>query len=131
MSSWPARSSSDITNPLNFQTVNSLVVPTDGSATAEIAAALPHSRVIKAFNTTFAPTLSAGTTGAQPTTVLIAGDDTDAKSLLAGIVTAASLRATDVGPLGRARELESIGFLQVTLAAAEKITWTAGFALVA
>ena len=31
----------DITNPLNFETFDSLVVPADGSAAAEIAAALP------------------------------------------------------------------------------------------
>ena len=53
----------DITNPLNFETFDSLVVPADGSAAAEIAAALPQSRVLKAFNTTFAATLAAGTVG--------------------------------------------------------------------
>ena len=77
----------DITNPLNFETFDSLVVPTDSSATAEIAAALPRSRVLKAFNTTFAATLSAGTVGDLTTTVLIAGDDVDAKAELAGVVT--------------------------------------------
>jgi 8-hydroxy-5-deazaflavin:NADPH oxidoreductase len=121
----------DITNPVDFETFDSLVVPADGSAAAEIAAALPRSRVVKAFNTTFAATLASGTVGAQPTTVLIAGDDADAKSLLAGIVTAAGLRAIDAGSLRRARELESLGFLQLTLAAAEKIAWTGGFAVVA
>src|SRR3712207_2105260 len=47
----------DITNPVDFATFDSLVVPADGSAAAEIAAALPQSRVLKAFNTTFAATL--------------------------------------------------------------------------
>jgi 8-hydroxy-5-deazaflavin:NADPH oxidoreductase len=120
----------DITNPVDFETFDSLVVPADGSAAAEIAAALPRSRVVKAFNTTFAATLASGTVGAQPTTVLIAGDDADAKSLLAGIVTAAGLRAIDAGSLRRARELESLGFLQITLAAGEKVPWTAGFGVV-
>src|SRR6478609_4146638 len=77
----------DITNPLNFETFDSLVVPADSSAAAEISAALPQSHVLKAFNTTFAGTLAAGTVGPLTTTVLIAGDDTDAKSTLAGIVT--------------------------------------------
>jgi 8-hydroxy-5-deazaflavin:NADPH oxidoreductase len=122
----------DITNPVNFETFDSLVVPADGSAAAEIAAALPQSRVVKAFNTTFAATLASATVGGQqPTTVLIAGDDADAKSLLAGIVTAAGLRAVDAGSLRRAGELEALGFLQITLAAGEKIAWTAGFAVVA
>jgi 8-hydroxy-5-deazaflavin:NADPH oxidoreductase len=121
----------DITNPVNFETFDSLVVPTDGSAAAELAAALPQSRVVKAFNTNFAATLASGTVGGNPTTVLLAGDDADAKSLLAGIVTAGGLRAIDAGSLRRARELEALGFLQITLAAGEKVSWTAGFAVIA
>src|SRR5215213_9597094 len=121
----------DITNPVNFETFDSLVVPADGSATAEIAAALVESRVVKAFNTTFAATLASGRVGEQPTTVLIAGDDADAKALLAGIVTASGLGAIDAGSLRRARELEALGFLQITLATTEKIAWTGGLAVIA
>ena len=119
----------DITNPLNFETFDSLVVPADSSAAAEIAAALPNTKVLKAFNTTFAATLVSGTIGDQPTTVLIAGDDADAKAQLTDVVTAGGLRAVDAGDLRRARELEAIGFLAITLAAAEKIAWTGGFAV--
>src|SRR4051812_15680391 len=121
----------DITNPLNFETFDSLTVAADGSAAAELAAALPQSRVLKAFNTNFAATLAGGTIGALPTTVLIAGDDADAKALLAGVITAGGLYAIDAGALSRARELEALGFLQLTLAAAEKISWTGGFGVVA
>lgn len=119
----------DITNPLNFETYDSLTVPADSSATAELAAALPESRVLKAFNTNFAATLSSGTIADQPTTVLIAGDDEQAKAQLGDVVTAGGLRAVDAGALNRARELESLGFLQITLAAGEKIAWTGGFAV--
>ena len=121
----------DITNPLNFETFDSLTVSADSSATAEIAEALPASRVLKAFNTTFAATLAAGSVGSLPTTVLIAGDDADAKSTLAGVITSGGLNAIDAGPLKRARELEGIGFLQITLAASEKIAWTGGFGVAA
>jgi NADPH-dependent F420 reductase len=120
----------DITNPLDFATFDSLTVPADSSAAAEIAAALPQSQVLKAFNTTFAATLASGVVGPLPTTVLIAGDDADAKALLAGVVTAGGLRAVDAGSLRRAREVEALGFLQLTLAAGEKISWTGGFGLV-
>ena len=120
----------DITNPVDPATFSSLVVPPDGSAAAEIAGQLPGSQVVKAFNTTFAATLASGVVGEQPATVLMAGDDEGAKSALAEIVTAAGLRAVDAGPLSRARELEALGFLQMTLAAGEKIGWTGGFALV-
>ena len=121
----------DITNPLNFETFDSLVVPADSSAAAEIASALPQSHVLKAFNTTFAGTLAAGTVGPLTTTVLIAGDDTDAKSTLAGILTSGGLNAMDAGALKRARELEAIGFLQLTLAANEKVSWVGGFGVAA
>jgi NADPH-dependent F420 reductase len=119
----------DITNPVDFLTFDALTVPADGSAAAEIAAALPDSRVVKAFNTTFAATLASDMVGDLPTTVLIAGDDTDAKSTLAGVLSTGGLRAIDAGGLKRARELEALGFLQLTLAATEKISWTGGFGL--
>jgi NADPH-dependent F420 reductase len=121
----------DITNPLDFQTFDSLTVPADSSAAAEIAASLPQSRVVKAFNINFAATLASGTAGQVPTTVLIAGDDSQAKALLADVVTAGGLRAIDAGTLGRARELEALGFLQITLAAQQKMPWTGGFAVAA
>ena len=119
----------DITNPLNFQTFDSLTVPADSSAAAQIAASLPQSRVVKAFNTNLAATLASGTAGQVPTTVLIAGDDPQAKSQLADVVTAGGLRAIDSGSLRRARELEALGFLQITLAAQDKLPWTGGFAV--
>jgi 8-hydroxy-5-deazaflavin:NADPH oxidoreductase len=121
----------DITNPLNFETFDSLVAPADGSRAGELATALPDSRVLKAFNTNFAGTLASKTIGGQQTTVLIAGDDVDAKNALAEVVRAGGLAAVDAGSLSRARELESIGFLQLTLAVQEKLGWTGGFAVAA
>jgi 8-hydroxy-5-deazaflavin:NADPH oxidoreductase len=119
----------DITNPIDFATFDGLVVPADGSAAAVIAEKVPGAKVLKAFNTTFAATLTAKTVGGLPTTVLIAGDDDTAKQALIDLVTAGGLRAIDAGSLKRARELEAIGFLQITLAAAEQISWTGGFAV--
>lgn len=121
----------DITNPVNFETFDSLVVPADSSKAAEIAAALPSSKVVKAFNTTFAGTLASGVVGENPTTVLVAGDDAEAKDAVTAFVTAAGLKVKDAGALKRARELEAFGFLQIGLAASEQIGWTGGFAVVA
>jgi 8-hydroxy-5-deazaflavin:NADPH oxidoreductase len=120
----------DITNPLNFETFDSLVVPADSSAAAGLAERLPDAKVLKAFNTTFAATLSTGTVGPNPTTVLIAGDDEEAKATLAHLITAGGLDAIDAGAMSRARELESLGLLQITLAAAGKIGWTGGLGAV-
>ena len=89
----------DITNPLNFQTFDSLTVPADSSAAAQLAAALPHSRVVKAFNTNLAATLASGTVGEVPVTVLIADDGSQAKAVVADVVTAGGLRAIDAGTL--------------------------------
>ncbi|OKX84216.1 NADPH-dependent F420 reductase [Corynebacterium glutamicum] len=120
----------DITNPLNFETFDSLVVPVGSSATAEIQAQLPTSRVLKAFNTNFAATLATGKVGDITTTVLVAGDDEDAKNAFITDVNAGGLDALDAGSLKRAHELEAVGFLQLTLAGSEKIGWTGGFGLI-
>lgn len=129
-SQFDGRTVVDITNPLNFETFDSLVVPAGGSAAAEIQAALPGARVLKAFNTTFAATLVAKRIGDLATTVLIAGDDVAAKQDLVTAVEAGGLAAIDAGSLSRAHELEALGFLQLTLAVGEKLTWTGGFAVV-
>lgn len=121
----------DITNPLDFETFDSLVVPEGSSAAAELQKQLPGARVLKAFNTNFAATLASGKVGGNATTVLVAGDDDDAKSQLVSAVVAGGLKAIDAGSLKRAHELEALGFLQLTLAAGEKIQWTGGFAVVA
>ncbi len=120
----------DITNPLNFETFDSLSVPVGSSAAAEIAAKLPESTVLKAFNTTFAATLASKKVGGQPTTVLIAGDDDAAKKMLATALEGGGVSAIDAGSLNRAHELEALGFLQLTLAVGEKLGWTGGFAVI-
>ncbi|GAA1824278.1 NADPH-dependent F420 reductase [Agromyces salentinus] len=119
----------DITNPLDFATFDGLVVDADGSAAADLAAALPESRVLKAFNTNFAATLAAKRVGEAQTTVLVSGDDDEAKQLVADVFTAGGVKVIDAGALKRARELEAIGFLQLTLAVQEKTSWTGGFSL--
>jgi|SRR5215207_9583420 len=106
----------DITNPVDFTTFDSLVTPADSSAAEEIAKAAPAgSSVVKAFNTTFAGTLVSGQVAGQPLDVLIAGDDENAKTAVAGVAEAGGLRPVDAGPLRRARQLEHAGFLHMTL----------------
>ncbi|WP_370544335.1 NADPH-dependent F420 reductase [Frondihabitans sp. VKM Ac-2883] len=120
----------DITNPLDFSTFVSLVVPAAESAASHIQAKPPESHVLKAFKTTFAATLVNRQVGGVPTTVLVAGDDADAKTSLIDAITVGGVSALDAGALSRARELEAIGFLQLTLAVSEKIGWNGGFAVI-
>jgi predicted dinucleotide-binding enzyme len=47
--------------------------------------------------------------------VLIAGDEEEAKERVAQLVRDGGLRAIDVGPLERTRELEGLGFLGMML----------------
>ncbi|MBY4108242.1 diguanylate cyclase [Rhodococcus fascians] len=118
----------DISNPIDFETFR-LAVPADSSSAAQLAEQLPETSVLKAFNTTFAATLASGAVGANPTTVLVAGDDADAKEALLRAVTAGGVQALDVGALSAARELEAIGYLQLQLAIGEKIAFTGGFSI--
>jgi 8-hydroxy-5-deazaflavin:NADPH oxidoreductase len=118
----------DVTNPVDFETFDSLVVPAHSSAAAELADELPSSQVLKAFNTNFAATLHARNVGPNTTMVLVAGDDADAKATFISAVQAGGLDAIDAGPLSRARELEAMGFLQLKLAANEELDRTAASA---
>jgi predicted dinucleotide-binding enzyme len=104
----------DITNPLNAS-YDGLVTAPGTSAAEEIARRLPQSRVVKAFNTTFAGTLIGGEVDGHPLDVFVAGDDADAKQTVTGLITDGRLRAIDAGGLGRARELEGLGLLGITL----------------
>ena len=119
----------DTTNPVNLETFDSLMVAADSSATAELAAALPDARVVKGFNVNFAATLASGEVAGEPTTVLVAGDDEAARESVIELVSAAGLRGVALGGLNRARELESIGFAQMVLAAQEKLPWTGALTL--
>jgi NADPH-dependent F420 reductase len=105
----------DIANPLN-QTYDGLTTAPDSSSAEEVArAAAPGTRVVKAFNTTYAGTLLAGKVAGQPLDVFIAGDDADAKSRVVQLVKDGGLRPIDAGPLSRARQIEAMQLLHITL----------------
>jgi 8-hydroxy-5-deazaflavin:NADPH oxidoreductase len=106
----------DIANPAEWSTMDRVVTPADSSSAEETARRVPEgTRVVKAFNTTFAGTLAAGEVAGQKPDVLIAGDDDDAKRKLASVVEAGGLRALDVGPLKRARQLEQVGLFHMAI----------------
>jgi len=106
----------DITNPVDWASFDRLVTPADSSAAQEIAKRLPAGvPVVKAFNTTFAGTLVAGGVANETLDVLVAGDDADAKAVVADLVESGGMRAVDAGPLRRAQQLEHLGFLHMAL----------------
>jgi predicted dinucleotide-binding enzyme len=106
----------DITNPVDTQTWDRLATPPGTSSAEEVQQLVPQgTSVVKAFNTTFAPTLAAGEVGGQQLDVLIAGDDAAAKQKVSQLVKDGGLRPVDVGPLSRAQQLEQLGFLHISL----------------
>ncbi|AEB31022.1 hypothetical protein CAR_c23650 [Carnobacterium sp. 17-4] len=89
---------------------------------AEVQKVLPNSKVLKAFNTTFAGTLTSKTIGEDyQTTVLVADDDADAKNQIFDALDGSGLATLDADSLKRACELEALGFLQLTLDGSEKL----------
>jgi predicted dinucleotide-binding enzyme len=104
----------DITNPVN-ETFDALVVPSDGSATQELAKLAPGAHFVKAFNTTFAGTLEAAQVAGEPLDVFVAGDDDEAKAAVIQLAADGGLRPIDAGPAGRARDLEALGLLHMSL----------------
>lgn len=120
----------DISNPIDFTTYEQPEALHNSSTALELAKQLPSDvAVLKAFNVNFADTLMTRTNGTTTTTVLFAGDDAEGKIALADLLRAAGLRAIDVGPLQRSRQLEAIGFLQMVLASSGKTRFESGFTL--
>ncbi len=103
----------DIANPLN-STYDGLVTAPDSSSAEDVAKAVgPKTKVVKAFNTTYASTLLSGQVAGEPLDVFIAGDDEEAKNKVAQFIKDAGLRPVDTGPLSRARQIEGLGFLHI------------------
>lgn len=113
----------DIANPLN-STYDGLATASDSSSAEDVARAIASgAKVVKAFNTTFAGTLLAGQAAGQPLDVFIAGDDVDAKNKVAQLVRDGGMRPIDSGPLSRARLIEAMQVLHITLQGTLGTNW--------
>ena len=75
----------------------------------------PAARVIKAFNTVFAQNMGAGKVGGEALSLLVAGDDADAKKQVLDLGKALGFEPLDTGSLVNARYLEALGFLNIQL----------------
>jgi predicted dinucleotide-binding enzyme len=110
----------DISNPVDYDTFDGLITPPGKSAADEIAEAAPGAKVVKAFNTTFASRLA--NTGKLD--VFIAGDDGDARKLVASLCTDADLRPIDVGGLKHAAALEAMQLLHMKVQGEIQGNWS-------
>lgn len=113
----------DIANPLN-STYDGLATTPDSLSAEDLAKAITSgAKVVKAFNTTFAGTLVTGESGGQKLDFFIAGDDADAKIKVSQLVTDGGMRAIDAGLLHRARQIESMQLLHITLQGTLGTNW--------
>ena len=85
------------------------------SGAEEVQEWAPGARVVKAFNTVFAQNMSTGEVKGEPLSLLVAGDDAEAKGQVLDLGKAIGFEPVDVGPLPNARYLEALGFLNIQL----------------
>jgi predicted dinucleotide-binding enzyme len=103
----------DITNPLTADYMG-LTVGHTTSAAEEIQKAFPTAKVVKAFNTVFAPVLASGPTLSGATVpVYVAGDDAAAKQSVTRLIGSMGFSPVDAGGLRNARYLEPLAGLNI------------------
>ncbi len=105
----------DISTPLNASYDNLVTAPGTSAAEETAKAAPSGAKIVKAFTTNFAGVLASGQVAGQPLDVFIAGDDAQAKNVVAELIKAGGMRPLDVGPLQRARQLEGLHLINVGL----------------
>jgi NADPH-dependent F420 reductase len=119
----------DATNRMSFG-ADGPEIDTTSSNAEELAALLPDASVIKAFNTVLASHQSEPTAEGVQLDGYVAGDDESTKATVLQLVESMGLAPVDVGPLARARQLEGLAFLNITLNAANDGSWQSGWKLV-
>jgi 8-hydroxy-5-deazaflavin:NADPH oxidoreductase len=115
-----------IANPLN-ETYNGLVTAPDTSAAEELQKLLPNSKVIKAFNTTFAADFSTPVIDGKQADAFIAGNDEEALQTVSELVTTAGFNPIVAGELSVSRTLENMQLLLIQLGMKYNYNWLAGW----
>ena len=115
-----------ISNPLK-ETYDRLITPPEISAAEELQKRLPASKVVKAFNTTFAANFSQPVFYGQKADAFIAGNDAEAVNTVKGLVETAGFNPVHAGDLTVSRTLEAMQLLLIQLAVKNNYQGTAGF----
>jgi len=103
----------DVTNAIGDNM--GLAVGFSTSAAEELQKMLPKARVVKAFNTVFAPNQSKGRLGGEQLTLFVAGDDAGAKETVMRFGREIGFDSVDAGPLKSARYLEPMAILLINM----------------
>lgn len=115
-----------IANPLN-ETYNGLVTAPGTSAAEELQKMLPNSKVVKAFNTTFAADFSTPVIDGKQVDAFVAGNDEEAVSTVSELVQTAGFNPIVAGDLSVSRTLENMQLLLIQLGMKYNYNWLAGW----
>jgi NADPH-dependent F420 reductase len=115
-----------ISNPVN-STFDGLVIAPNTSSAEELQKLLPNSKVIKAFNTTFAADFLTPVIDGNQVDAFIAGNDKDALQTVSELVTTAGFNPIIAGDLSLSRTLENMQLLLMQLGMKYNYNWLAGW----
>lgn len=115
-----------IANPVD-EDVNNLTTDSDSSAAEELQQWLPHSKVVKAFNTTFAADFERPVIGGKQADVFIAGNDKEALQSTAELVETTGFNPIIAGDLPVSGTLERMQLLLMQLTIRNNDNWLAGW----
>lgn len=126
-----------VTGKVVVDVTNRMSVGADGpdmdtstSNAEELATLLPGASVVKAFNTLFASNQDDPIAEGVQLDGFVAGNDVATKRQVLDLVASIGLNPVDVGPLARARQLEGLAFLNITVNIANGGAWQSGWKLV-
>jgi 8-hydroxy-5-deazaflavin:NADPH oxidoreductase len=107
----------DCTNPYTDDTYSTPADLGGRSAADVIQERLPCARVVKAWNHVYAQIVNSSPEfGGQSASVLLAGDDAEAKEAVAGLARDAGYDPVDAGPLWSAFNVEKLAAVMITIA---------------
>lgn len=115
-----------ISNPLN-DSYNGLLTASDTSAAEELQKLLPNSKVVKAFNTTFAADFSTPVIAGKQVDAFVVGNDTEAVEIVSDLVKTADFNPIVAGDLSVSRTLENMALLLISLTMKYNYNWLAGW----
>jgi NADPH-dependent F420 reductase len=115
-----------IANPLN-QNYDGLVTAPGTSAAEELQKLLPNSKIVKAFNTTFASDFSEPVINGTQVDAFVAGNDEEALQTVSELVATAGFNPIIAGDLSVSRTLENMQLLLIQLGMKNNYNWLAGW----
>jgi predicted dinucleotide-binding enzyme len=123
----------DATNPVPLTAEGlrqGLVIGHTTSGGEQVARWAEGARVVKAFNTTGWQNMADPVYGSHGLSMLLCGDDAEARKVVAELARQLGFEPVDVGPLRSARYLEAVAMLWIDMAILQGFGTSFGFQVV-